>query len=50
METIFRGTQDHCDTESSSRRKRAKPNYSELKLEFIKRHHLEEKECFGGNV
>lgn len=38
------------DTESTSLRKGQNHHDGELKPLFIKRHHLEEKECFGGNV
>lgn len=35
------------DTESTSLRKGQSQHYGELKPLFIKRHHLEEKECVG---
>lgn len=38
------------DTESTSLRKGQNQHYGELKPLLIKRHHLEEKECIGGNV
>lgn len=38
------------DTESTSLRKGQNQHYGELKPLFIKRHHLEEKECIRGNV